>query len=82
MNQKQIARQRRLTALAENDPSYILWRNCREEFRQAFADYANAQPEEIRNFLWGYAQSAELTQQRLVNLACLHMSFPEEGSPL
>ena len=76
--EKQFQRQRRLIELAKEDKSYQVWYNCREEFRQAFADYANAQPEEIRNFLWGYAKSAELTQQRLVNLACRHMIFPEE----
>lgn len=78
MDDMQIMRQKRVEALADGDKSYQMWKACREEFRQAFAQYANSQPEQIRNFLWGYAQSAEMAQQRLLNIACEKMIFPGE----
>ena len=73
-----MKRQKEILELAEDDKSYMMWKACREEFRQAFAQYANSQPEQIRNFLWGYAQSAEMAQQRLRNIACEKMIFPGE----
>ena len=73
-----MKRQKKILELAEDDKSYMMWKACREEFRQAFAQYANSQPEQIRNFLWGYAQSAEMAQQRLLNIACEKMIFPGE----
>ena len=82
MKDASIERLQQLQALAETDNIYQVWARSYEDCRESFTQFAATQPEEIRNFLWGYAQSAELAQQRLVNLACLHMIFPEEGSPL
>ena len=71
-------KQRRITKLAEKDLSYTTWNKIFEETEEDFRRYADSQPEEIRNFLWGYAQSGQMKNQRLLNLACEYMEFPEE----
>ena len=71
-------RQQRLLNLAETDSVYQLWSRCYAESQSDFEKFANAQPEYIRNFLWGYAEAGRLIYQRLTNLACMHMVFPEE----
>lgn len=68
-------RERHLQAIAENDQVYNLWRHYWENYAQEFAAFANAQPENIKNFLWGYADAGRLMQQRKVNLACENMEF-------
>lgn len=68
----------RLEQLAEQDASYQVWKQAYTEAEAAFEAYANAQPEAIRNVLYGYAEAGRLMNQRLVNLACTHMSFPAD----
>lgn len=68
-------KEKKLNALAAEDTAYRLWRMSYEACASRFAAFANDQPEEIRNFLWGYAESGRLMQQRKVNLACEHMEF-------
>lgn len=70
---------KKLLALAESDSIYQLWNSCYIEHKSEFEAFVNAQPEHIRNFLWGYSESGRLIYQRLVNLACRHMTFPEEN---
>ncbi len=74
-------RQQKLLKLAENDSIYQLWSLSYAESQAAFEEFANAQPEHIRNFLWGYAESGRLIYQRMINLACKYMVFPEENIP-
>ena len=75
-----IKRLKKLLALAEEDSVYQLWSACYAENKKAFEAFANSQPEVTRNYLWGYAESGRLIYQRLINLACTHMVFPEEGN--
>ena len=70
--------QDKLHELALSDPIYQMWQQSFEEFQDTFLQFANVQPEEIRNFLYGYADSGRMAQQRLVNLACEYMVFPED----
>ena len=67
-----------LLAIAETDNIYQVWARSHEDCRESFAKFAAAQPEEIRNMLYGYADCGRIAQQRLVNLACDHMIFPEK----
>ena len=71
-------RQRRLLKLAEKDNSYRVWAKSYEYYRNDFIQFASSQPDEIRNFLYGFAESGLLMQQRLVNLACEYMKYPDE----
>ena len=71
-------RQESLQELAQNDSIYQTWQRSYEDCREAFADFANTQPEEVRNMLYGYADCGRMAQQRLVNLACEHMVFPKK----
>ena len=73
-----VERLKILLDLSEKDDIYQLWSACYAEHKSDFEAFANAQPEHIRSFLWGYAESGRLTYQRLVNLACKYMTFPEE----
>ena len=67
-----------LLAIAETDNIYQVWARSYEDCRESFAKFAETQPEEIRNMLYGYADCGRIAQQRLVNLACDHMIFPEK----
>ena len=73
-----IARQCRLKEKAEKDQIYCAWRQSFLAVEKEFAEFADHQPEEIRQILWQYVQSSTMMQQRMVNLACIHMVFPEE----
>ena len=62
--------QEELLKIAEADEAFCLWRNTYQNCKPEFEAYANAQSAQIRNFLWGYAESGRLMYQRLMNLAC------------
>lgn len=80
MNTLYAKRQNKIYKIAKTDLSYQAWSQTFEECRDAFLQFANSQPEEIRGILYGYADSGRMMQQRLLNLACEHMRFPEEDS--
>lgn len=71
-------RQHKIYKIAETDLSYQVWSKTFEECRDAFTQFADSQPQEIRGILYGYADSGRMAQQRLLNLACENMRFPEE----
>ncbi len=75
MNEEQ--RLTRLEALARQDEVYAVWEEAYRDYETAFRDFADAQPDDLRQVLYGYAESGRLMYQRLVNLACQHMEFPE-----
>lgn len=68
----------RLKAMAEQDDSFGLWRKSYQQYAEPFERFAGSQPKEIRELLWGYAESGRLMMQRMVNLACDHMEFKKE----
>jgi len=78
MEDSMFANMTRLLKIAEEDEAYQAWHRSWQEFAPAFMDFANSQPEETRNVLWGYAEAGRLAYQRMMNLACTHMAFPEE----
>ena len=71
-------RQKKLDQLAQKDESFCLWKKCYLQCAKEFETFANSQPEYIRNILWGYAESGRIMYQRMVNLACEKMVFPDE----
>lgn len=70
-----MEKERQLEALAQQDEIYNLWKEAWEFCGPAFMAFANAQPEDVKNFLWGYADAGPMMQQRKVNLACEYMEF-------
>lgn len=70
-------RLRLLDQLAAQDEIYGIWKGTHDSVSADFALFANSQPEEVRNVLWGYAESGRLMEQRKVILACGHMDFTE-----
>ena len=78
MNNLSAQRLTQLLALAAKDSIYHVWESSYEDCREGFTAFANTQPEEIRNMLYGYADCGQMMMQRMVNLACDHMIFPEE----
>jgi hypothetical protein len=74
---QQIQRLDQLDKLAAQDEIYGVWKNSYDSFSADFALFANSQPEEVRNTLWGYAESGRLMEQRKVLLACAYMDFTE-----
>ena len=79
MRKQASQRQHKIYKIAETDLSYQVWSKTFEECRDAFTQFANSQPQEIRSILFGYADSGRMAQQRLLNLACENMRFPEEA---
>ena len=83
MHSKECRNRQKLDALAKQDEIYLMWKHSFADCADAFREYADTQPEDIRNMLWGYAECGRLMQQRLVNLACKYMDFlrsTEEGA--
>lgn len=80
MKDKEIQRWIHLTEIAQQDDIYLLWKQNHDTFAKEFEAFANIQPENIRNFLWGYAESGRLMNQRIANLATQYMVFPAEIS--
>ena len=78
MEKAAIQRQNKLLELAQQDEIYLTWEKSFEDCQEAFIQFAANQPEEIRNMLFGYADCGRMAQQRLVNLACEYMIFPDE----
>ena len=78
MDERVSQRQQKIYDIAETDLIYRIWSHTFEECRDAFAEFANSQPPEVRSILYGYADSGRMAQQRLLNLACKHMVFPDE----
>lgn len=73
------ANEEQLTRIAEEDPIYKLWKQSFVECEKSFREYADAQPIEVRQILWGYAEAGRMMQQRKVNLACSNMVFPDNA---
>lgn len=68
----------KLDAIAKTDKIYCLWEKCYQESADAFAAFADSQPEEIRNILWTYAEAGRLMYQRKAVLACEYIKDNEE----
>lgn len=77
MTKRETDNLRELHTIALADETYQVWANRYREYAARFAEFADSQPEDVRNFLWGYAESGRLMNQRLAALACRHMDFPE-----
>ena len=78
MNNLISQRYEKLLALAQTDENYLVWQNSYRQYQADFIRYADQQPEETRTMLYGYAECSRLIPQRLVNLACEVMAFPDE----
>ena len=78
MDYSSSTRQQQLFQLAEKDEIYQVWAKSFEDCREAFIAFANTQPPDIRNMLYGYADCGRMMMQRMVNLACENMVFPNE----
>ena len=76
MNSKE--NREKLYALAEQDNIYMVWKNTFEDCASPFKEFAGEQPDEVRKFLWGYAEGGRLMMQRIINLACDQMEFIEK----
>ena len=73
-----LSQHKKLYQIAQEDAIYHTWTSSFETCRDDFIRFADAQPENIRNFLYGYADGGRMAQQRLVILACENMMFPRK----
>lgn len=64
-----------LDRLAEADEIFQVWKKSRDSFADDSRAYADSQPMEIRNMLWGYEAAGEMMLQRKLLLACENMCF-------
>ena len=78
MKETSIRQQNKLLELARQDDIYCTWEKSFEDCTEAFLRFAADQPKDIQNILYGYADCGRMAQQRLVNLACKNMVFPDE----
>ena len=70
--------QQKLYDLAATDMIYQTWQRSFKDCQKSFFRFAASQPDEIRDMLYGYADCGRMAQQRLVNLACEYMQFPDD----
>ena len=70
----------RLLKIAEQDACYMVWKNSFDDAVQEFDTYIRQCPNKKRNFLGAYAEGGRMMMQRLVNLACSNMQFPDENN--
>jgi hypothetical protein len=68
----------RLYKMAEQDPIYQVWKNDYESNIALFKQFADTQPEEVKNVLFGYADAGRMMMQRMINIACDNMEFVED----
>ena len=69
----------RLEQLAQKDEAFMVWEKSYRTFSPKFHRFIRWCPRKIRNYLSGYAECGRLMMQRMVNLACEHMDFPEKS---
>lgn len=69
-------KQQRICKLAEQDEAYRAWRDIYQKYCDAFETFVETQPVEIQDMLWGYAGGGRFMNQRLLNLACQYLEFP------
>ena len=72
---------RRINALAEADDDYRKMERDWKCFEKEFESYVDLLPEEVRNFLWGYAHLGIWMGNRKLALACENMEFTETKTP-
>ena len=72
-HKKSFENLRIVNKLAEEDRDYQLMERDRRIFEKQFVEYADRQPLEIRNFLYGYADLGVMMGSRKLMLACEHM---------
>ena len=65
-------------ALAASDEDYCKMERDWKRFEKEFETYVDPLPEEVRNFLWGYAHMGILMGNRKRMLACENMEFTDE----
>jgi len=75
---KDIIRMQRLRQIAEQDSTYQVWEKSYQNYAAKFHKIARWCPQNIRSILYGYAECGRLMMQRMTNLACSHMEFPDE----
>ena len=78
MDEKTAARMERLNRLAQEDLFYQTWSKYAKPREDAYREFFRAQPEDIQLMLYDYVDCCRVAQQRVIELACRHMIFPEE----
>lgn len=78
MDHKSLDRRNRLYALAQEDLAYPIWNRDHEGSRQAFYQFYDSQPESVQYLLHRYVDCGFIAMQRLIDLACENMAFPDE----
>ena len=76
-NMDERTRRQRLYQLAQQDEIYQGWESGFRECADQFYEFASTCPENVRSFLYGYADYGRMMMQRMVNLACRNMEFPD-----
>ena len=75
---KDRVRRQRLQEMAQQDAVYQAWVYSYRDSADRFHAFAKQCPEEVSSFLYGYAEGGRLMMQKMLNLACEHMQFPDE----
>ena len=78
MNKEALVRQDRLYTLAQEDLFYRIWNRDHEKCKDAFYRFYDSQPEAVQYILNTYVECGFVAANRLVDLACEHMIFPDE----
>ena len=71
-------RRQRLYQLAEQDEIYKTWEYSYQECAEKFNKVAKWFPKHIRSIIYSYADFGRMMLQRMTNLACKYMEFPDE----
>lgn len=73
-----LTRMQRLQQIAEDDKVYQVWEKSYAESSRQFYKFAKWCPKKVKRFLYSYAEGGRLMMQRMMNIACEQMVFPDE----
>ena len=74
-------RMEKLLEIAAGDAVYRTWSGILREEELAFENFADQQPQEVRDLLWGYVGIHRILADRMLELACEYMAFSPKEEP-
>lgn len=78
MNYTPMQRRERIQEIMESDAECRRMMNSLDDAKREFEQYVSNLPEEVRSMLWEYPGMAYFLHNRILNLTCAAMRFPDE----
>ena len=78
MNLTPMERRERIQGILESDEECCKMTKSLEDAKERFEQYVSTLPEETRQLLWEYPGMAYFLHNRILNMICTSMKFPDE----